>query len=296
MPASAHRGFVLLLTAGLLWGTGGISGHLLQADAGLAPLSVAAYRLLLGGGLITVLLVATGRLRGRPPVRALLVNGVLHAVFQGLYFGSLALVPVGFATLVKIGSVPVFVTAGLCLAARRAPAPRLAAAVLIAVAGLVLLTGFPGPDGGGWRLAGGVACALGAGLVFSVMTLLNRGPGAGIDPLVNIGVGGLIGGVLLLPAGLWAGMAVPADAESIGLLAFLALVPTAIAYVAYFAGLRTASDSAVAMATVTEPLTAAVLSMVLLGEEMTVLGMLGGVLLLVAMAADYLLPGRRRAT
>lgn len=125
----SQRGFALLLLAGVLWGTGGPAGHLLQAQ-GVAPMAVATYRLLLAGLLISAFLLVSGELRripvSRPLVRRLAVNGVLHAVFQMLYFGSLALIPVGLATLVKIGSVPVFVAVGVCALSRTRPGARLA--------------------------------------------------------------------------------------------------------------------------------------------------------------------------
>ena len=289
--APSQRGFALLLLAGVLWGTGGPAGHLLQAQ-GVAPMAVATYRLLLAGLLISAFLLVSGELRripvSRPLVRRLAVNGVLHAVFQMLYFGSLALIPVGLATLVKIGSVPVFVAVGVCALSRTRPGARLAVPVLLAVAGLVLLAGFPGTGGSPARLAGGLACALGAGLAFSAMTLLNRKPVEGLPPLVNTGLGMLAGAVLLLPAGAAAGLAVPVRADSLALLAFLGTVPTVLAYLAYFAGLRTASDTGAAVGTLAEPLTAALLSVAFLGEVMTPLGAAGAVLLLASMGAEPL--------
>jgi drug/metabolite transporter, DME family len=60
VPAAARRGpgtdLICLATAGLLWGTGGLTGSLLSRTAGLPPLSVAAYRLAAGGALIIAVL------------------------------------------------------------------------------------------------------------------------------------------------------------------------------------------------------------------------------------------------
>src|SRR5882757_6930786 len=60
-PASARRPSSApvrcLVLAGLLWGTGGLTGTLLGATAGLSPLWVAALRLLTGGALIVAFLV-----------------------------------------------------------------------------------------------------------------------------------------------------------------------------------------------------------------------------------------------
>lgn len=287
---TAQRGFVLLVLAGALWGTGGPAAAVLQSDHGLTSMSAAVYRLLIAGVVITLVLLLMGRLRrmvwSRPLVGRLALNGVLHALFQLLYFGSLALIPVGLATLVKIGSVPVFITVGVCLLARRRPTVALMIPVVLAVVGLALLAGFPSTDAPPAQLAAGLACALGAGLAFSVMGLANRRPVEGLDALSNAGLGMLLGSLLLLPFGLAFGMAVPLEAQALGLLLFLGLIPTVLAYLAYFMGLRTASDTGVAVGTIAEPLTAALLSAALLGEQMTALGLVGAVILVASMGAE----------
>ena len=54
-------GLLYLITSGLLWGTGGLTGSLLSRVAGLSPMSVAACRLSAGGVLIVIFLTVTGR-------------------------------------------------------------------------------------------------------------------------------------------------------------------------------------------------------------------------------------------
>lgn len=299
-PADVRRGSALLLAAGALWGTSGPAGHLLQ-DLGVAPMAIAAHRLLIAGLLLTGFLLVTGRLSGLRLRRAILVrlgvNALLHAVFQLLYFASLALIPVGLSTIVKIGSVPVFVTLGLVLAARSLPSLRTVGPVLAAMLGIALLAGFPATDGTAAQTAGGIACALGAGLSFAVMSLVNRTPVEGLPPLANAGLGMLAGGVLLLPAAAPAGLAVPATAEALGLLLFLGTVPTVFSYAAYFTGLRTASDSAMAMAVLAEPLTATAISVAFLGEALSPVGGAGAALLFAALSAEpaaRALAGRRK--
>ena len=298
---SPQNGFALLLLAGVLWGTGGPVAQILQLDFGVGTMTVATYRLLVAGTVITVFLLVSGRLRrlhrSGPLLRRLALNAVLHALFQVLFFAALAMIPVGLSALVKIGSVPVFVTIGLCLLSRRLPSIGLVVPVLLAVIGLGLLAGFPSTDAPPLQVAGGLACALGAGLTFSIMGLANRTQVEGLDPLVNSGLGMLGGAVLLLPAGLATGMAVPATGEVFGMLAFLGLIPTVLAYLAYFAGLRSASDTGVAVGTIAEPLTATLLSVAFLDERMTPLGAFGAVLLIASMAGEPLarrLHARRR--
>ena len=74
MTASVARrrpgtGLLYLITSGLLWGTGGLTGSLLSRVAGLSAISVAAGRLTAGGVLILAFLIVTGRRgpRAGPP-------------------------------------------------------------------------------------------------------------------------------------------------------------------------------------------------------------------------------------
>ena len=57
MPIST----LYLVLSGFLWGTGGLIGTLFGQATGLSAMSVAACRLLAGGGLIVAFLTLTGR-------------------------------------------------------------------------------------------------------------------------------------------------------------------------------------------------------------------------------------------
>jgi DME family drug/metabolite transporter len=270
---------VLLVLAGVLWGTGGLAGALLQSAAGLQPVPVAAYRLLVGGVLATVVVACLGQLRylrGRPALVRLVVSGVLLAEFQAAYQVAVARISVSLSTLITIGCVPVFVAVGTGLRERRWPAPRVAVAILGSVAGLALLSGAPaGVDG--WRAVTGVGASLLAGGGFALLTLVTARPMAGQHAITCVGL--LLGGVLLLPLAIVDGMAVPMTGGVLGLVAFLGLVPTAVAYGAYFAGLRHTHPTAAALATMLEPLTATVLAVSLHGERLDLAGVAGAILI-----------------
>ncbi len=118
VPAAACRrpgtGLLYLVISGLLWGTGGLTGSLLSRATGLSAISVAAYRLTVGGGLIVVFMAVTGR--RWPASRAawirITVIGLLAALYQSCYFIAVSLTSVPLATLVTIGAAPVIVLAG----------------------------------------------------------------------------------------------------------------------------------------------------------------------------------------
>lgn len=294
LTASRSRGLVLVITAGVLWGTGGIAGSLLLTAGEVHPFGTAAYRLLGGGLLASLVLLALGRLRTVPRtarvLRRLVFAGLFLAVFQAGYFAAIEATSVSLATLLTIGSVPVLVTVGTCLLDRRLPGPRLVSAIVVALAGLGLLAGSPGLDVPPGQLAVGVGCALLAGLAFTLVTLMNRHVVPGLDPLTVTAVGCLVGGLLLVPLGLAFGMAVSPNVTALTALAYLAALPTAAAYLAYFSGLRSAPATAAALAVILEPLTATVLAVLLLDESLSGLGLIGAVLLLLALVLDYWRP------
>jgi len=295
--ARAHSsGPVLFTLAGVLWGTGGLVGSLLTSRAGLHPVAVAAYRLILGGVLITGYALVSGRLRavrpGRAPLTRVAGTGVLLAVFQAAYFAAVAATSVGLATLTTMVAVPVLVTVGSAVLDRARPGLSACGAVATAVLGLVLLLGAPGqPDGN--RVTGTVF-ALVAAAGFAVLTLDPRPDLPGLDRIALTGFGFLAGGVLLLPAGIATGMAVPWRGDTVGAVVFLAVVPTAIPYVAYFAALGRGRPGAAVVAVLLEPLTATVLAAAISGEPLAGTRLVGGALVLASILLASITSRRTR--
>ncbi|GAA5101575.1 DMT family transporter [Haloechinothrix salitolerans] len=286
------RGAAALLVAGVCWGTGGIAGALLATSGDLHPLSIAAYRLLLGGVFVSMFLLATSGMRvprTAASVRRLLVVGVLLAVFQASYFAAVTLTSVSLATMITIGSVPVFVVVATTARTGRRPSVTTLGALCSAIVGLVLLMGAPTGAGEGSPLIG-IGCALLAGAGFATVTIATRRPVAGLDPLRTAAVGCLLGGALLLPAALMVGVSIPLRPEPVAAALYLGLVPTALAYTAYFTGLRSAHAVVAGLAVLLEPLTAALLATVLLGDRLGVVGWCGAGLLVVALAVSQLRP------
>jgi DME family drug/metabolite transporter len=290
-------GVSLLVLAGVAWGTGGLLGSLLGRETGLTPLAVAAYRLGLGGLLVLAavagLTVVTAWGTSEPGARRLLggpgqsraalgrigLLAVLAAAFQACYFTAVSATTVGLATLVTIGTAPVVVVVVETLRgrARRGSLP----VVVLALLGLGLLVGLP--TTGADPLAGAAAAVV-AGSGFAVMTLVGSRPVPGLDPMIATGSSFVVGGLLLaVPAALLGRMTFPVTFSGVGLLALFAVLPTALAYTAYFRGLGAATSPGTgAVLALLEPLTAAALAAVVLGERLGVTGTVGALLLSVA--------------
>jgi drug/metabolite transporter, DME family len=274
-------GLLCLVSSGLLWGTGGLTGSLLGRVAGLSAIAVAACRLTAGGVLIVCYLTATRKTSpsGRAAWARITVIGLLAAIFQSCYFAAVSLTSVPLATLITIGAAPVIVLGGERAIGR--PAGRLAVLTTgLAVTGLGLLVGLPS----GFResavlASAGMAVLAAAG--FAAITLISMRPVAGLDDLAVTGFGFTIGGLLLMPvAGLAAGgITFRPGLAAIGLLVALGTGPTAVAYTLYFRGLRTVAASTAARLALLEPLTGAILADLLLGERLSATGIVGAAII-----------------
>ena len=288
-PASARRPSSApvrcLVLAGLLWGTGGLTGTLLGTAAGLSPLWVAALRLLTGGALIVAFRVVPLRRwpSGRAAWTRIAVTGLLAATFQAAYFSSVSLTSVSLATLVTIGATPVIVLVAELLLGRRRLDRSAVTRTALALAGLGLLVGLPAGGYGPAAVLDGAAMALLASAGFAVLTLTGATPVPGLGEETVTGLGFTAGGLLLLPlAAVTGGVAFRPTLAALGWLAALATGPTALAYTLYFRGLRRAPASTGALLSLLEPLTATVLSVAFLGNRLGPTGIAGAVLLAAA--------------
>jgi DME family drug/metabolite transporter len=286
MPLAAARrggGLFFLVLAGVLWGTGGLTGSLLGQAAGLSPVAVATYRIAIGGMLIVVFLVVTGRRlpRGWAVWRRVTQVGLLAALYQVCYFSAVSLTTVSLATLVTIGTCPVLVLVMEWITGRRSPGGRVIPTLCLALTGLGLLIGMPGDDLTLSAVLAGSGLAVLSAAGFAAVTLLGARPIDGLDDLTTTGAGFTLGGLLLMPlAAVTTGLSFTPDVAVIGLLLILGVAPTALAYTLYFRGLRTESPTIAAVMALLEPLVGTVLAAIALGDRLGAAGIAGACLLM----------------
>jgi drug/metabolite transporter, DME family len=291
VPAARRRpgtGLLYLVTSGLLWGTGGLTGSVLGRVAGLSALAVAACRLTAGGVLIVTFLILTGLSStnrpwpvGRAAWTRIAVIGVLAALYQSCYFTAVALTSVALATLVTIGTAPVIVLGVYRVTGRQTG--RLApVAACLALTGLGLLVGLPSGFSETAVLAS-AGMALLAATGFAAVTLTGARPVPGLDDVTVTGFGFTLGGLILLPlAAAVGGLSFRPGPEAIGLLIALGAGPTAVAYTLYFRGLRRTAASTATLITLLEPLTGAILAAFVLGQRLSAAGIAGAATLVAA--------------
>jgi drug/metabolite transporter, DME family len=261
-----------VLLASLCFGTTGTAQAL--GPHGLSPAGVGAARILVGGAL----LLAFARGLPRLPRGPLLVAAAGVAAYQLCFFAAVSDTGVAVGTIVALGSAPA-IAGGLEWALeRRAPARAWAPATALACAGVALLA-LAGADAA--ISAPGVALALGAGAAYAAYTLAaKRMLGAGHRPEeVMAGAFGL-GALALVPVLAVTGAGWLLQPGGAALALFLGVVPTAVAYVLFARGLERLSAAETATLTLAEPLTAALLGLIVLSERLSPAAALGAALVL----------------
>ncbi|MER7192216.1 DMT family transporter [Streptomyces flaveolus] len=297
------RGLLYLIVAGAAWGTAGAAASLVYRTSDMGPVTLSFWRC--AAGLVLLLAARPLRPRVRPavpePLRRKVLRAVLTgfglAVFQTAYFAAVQATGLAVATVVTLGAGPVLIALG----ARQALGERLggggAAAVVGALAGLgVLVLG----DGRTSVEPRGVLLALVSAAGYSAMTLLTRWWGRdGSADAASTSVGAFaVTSLCLLPFALAEGL-VPHSAEPVRLLwllAYVAAVPTALAYGLYFAGAAVVRSATVSVIMLLEPVSAAALAVVLLGEHLTAATLAGTVLMLGSVAGLAVAEARQART
>lgn len=287
----ARIGLLQVSLAGVLWGTGGLGVQVIRDAAPLSVVTISAWRMVVAAVVLTGLLAASrqlgvmaGLLRSRPgPVVAV---GVCTAAYQALYFGSVVAVGVTVATVVSLGFAPVLVTVVESLRRRTRPRAAQLGVLVLALGGLLLVSLSAGASAGGDHPVLGVLAALGSGTAYALTTLVGRSLARTAPPLALTTASTTVGALALVPclAVTGAGGAALAEPTVAITLLYLGVMTMALAYGLLYAGLRTTPGSAAVVATLLEPVTAAVLATVLLGERLGPAGLVGVVLILLAVA------------
>jgi DME family drug/metabolite transporter len=286
-PILVSNARVLVLLSAVLFGTTGTAQAL---GPGASPATVGAARVAVGG---LLLLLVAARFAPRAPApwsaKAVLAGAAGVAGYQLTFFAAVDDTGVAVGTVVALGSGPMF--AGLLgRAVHGEPLTRRwSAATALAVAGVGVLVA----AGSSAEIhAAGVLLALGAGLSYATYTVAAKGlltvghaPESVMARLFGLGAIGLLP-VLVLDQ--------PGDLASPGGLAlavYLGAIPTALAYILFARGLRHLPAGEVATLTLAEPLTAAALGAIVLGERPGMLAV-GGVALVLGGLAVLAAPRR----
>jgi drug/metabolite transporter, DME family len=276
----APRGLLLIALAAVSWGTTGTATTFLVRDTSMSPLVIGLARLALAAVVLGVL----ARLRGtrgltRADIVPCVAMGACMAVFQAGYFTAVVLIGVALTALIAICSAPLAIAVLAWLALGERLTPRAVLALAIGVTGTALLIAGPRTVADVVpRFTTGVALALTAGVAYGVYVVIAKASVARAAPLPLAAATFLAGAVWLAPAMLWADLSPRQLAVGWPLLLYLGVVTTGLAYAAYTSGLAHVSAATAGVVSLLEPLTATMLGVAVLEEQLGVLGAIGAVL------------------
>lgn len=284
------RPIVAVLAAATLWGTTGTAQALGPEDS--TPLAVGALRLALGGLTLALVAWATGNLRHQPwraTLAPLGLGGVAVALYQLGFFVGTSRAGVAVATVVTIGSAPVFSILLSLGRGRGAPDRATWWATSLTILGVVLL-GLAGGGGGGLTPdVAGVVAALIAGAGYATYAELGReAMDRGMHSTTSMAGLFCVGAALASLTLPWQPLGWVHTGSGVLMLGHLSLVTLGLAYVLYGWGLGRLPVATVVTLTLAEPLVASLLAVVVLDERLGPLGWIG----VSAVVAGLLLVGR----
>lgn len=309
-PDAAHfrRGVLPILLVSVLWGGVGLVSDLAPAAAPTSAIGAAAA--LVGGSLLFLAalradpagirrLLSTRDRRTRPLLAA---GAVTVLAYQQAFFPAVRLLGVAPATVLALGSAPLF-AGGISRWVERKPLPaRWAKCAPLAVAGcaLVILGGAHAAqhdDGhtaqSGSQVALGVVLALLPGLAYALTSIIaGRLIAAGHssrDVMGAMFAGAALIAIVILAA---TGVSWVFGPRGVGVVLYLGVVTTYGCYTLFGRALRHTTAAVATTVTLTEGAVGALLGITARGERLTVAGW-AGLALLAAALTVLSLPARR---
>jgi drug/metabolite transporter, DME family len=296
-------GVVAILFSAIVWGTTGTAATF-APDVSAAAIGAAAMGV---GGIAQALVAARGIVRSRAALwnqRRLLVIGALSvAIYPLAFYGAMRLAGVTVGTVVTIGSAPLLSALIEYLLDRRNLTLQWSVGALVGLIGMGLISVAEnlsqGEVVGGDSVPLGVFLGLIGGLTYALYSwsarkMMLQGTRSSVAMGATFGLGGL----LLMPVLIATGGPFLASWTNAAVGIYMAAVPMFLGYLSFGFGLARVEASMATVITLLEPVVAAVLAVLIVGERLPNLGWIGVVLVvgcLVIITMPKSLGGRFRA-
>lgn len=279
MENSSKRAKIMLSVSMAIFGTLGLFTRFIPLSSG----ELALYRAILAAALILVYLAVTKQkidLKGiRRDIPLLLASGVAMGINWILLFQAYRYTTISAATL-SYYFAPVIVTVASPLLFREKLTAKQILCFCMSTLGLVMIIGINNLTRGGSDLIG-ILFGLGAAVFYTTVILLNKfiKNVAGIHRTLLQFFAAII--ILIPYVGVTDGVNL-ASLSRIGwaCLLIVGLVHTGVTYCMYFSALKDLPGQEAAILSYIDPLVAVIVSVLVLGESMTILQFIGGVLIL----------------
>jgi len=266
----------LILLAAMLWGTTGTTQALAPENA--HPIAIGATRLAVGGLFLLIIVLVRGKLNFvNWPIKATILASLSMALYQPLFFSAVGITGVAIGTVVAIGSAPILSGLLEWIFFKTRPAKVWWYSTLLSILGCLMLfmnkeSVFVDPVG--------IILALGAGLSFASYTLVSRDMVKKYSSLSVVAVVFTLSAICLSPFLFIFDMSWIVSFRGVGVSLQLGIMATGVAYFLFAKGLSHVSSSNAVTLALAEPLTAALLGVFMLGENLSITSWLGIFLLI----------------
>jgi len=269
-------GCLEVAVAAVIWGSNGVYVNLIP----LSSYALAFFRVLFAAVALSVGIVLFGRrelFKSEYPLRGLFFLGVLLCLGWGLLFEAMKLLPIAEAVLLNY-TAPIFVALLAAVFLRESVTGRTIASLILSFLGIVLIVfsnrGFQGVNVVGYLIG------LSAGLSYAIFIIVSK---SALTRVVNY--------TLVLYSNFFASLILAPSLFTIHLplswnvwlmLAILGVINTALAVPLFYKGLKKIRAQEAAILGYLEPVSAAFLGFLFLGQTLTRPAILGGILVIVA--------------
>ncbi|MGY4800197.1 DMT family transporter [Teichococcus aerofrigidensis] len=296
-PGKPLSGALAILVAAVLWGTTGTAATF-APGVSAAAIGAAAMGI---GGLLQAAVAGAGIARARTLLarhwRDLALGAASVAVYPLAFYASMRMAGVTIGTVISIGSAPLLAALieyrmeGLRLTRRWLTGAALGLAGMLLMS-LAEATGRPMP--GGASPVAGILLGLIAGLTYAMYSwTARRLMRNGVPSMAAMGATFGAGSLLLLPVLLATGAPFLASWSNAAVGAYMATVPMFLGYLCFGYGLARIAASTATTITLFEPVVAAGLAVLVVGERMPPLGWLGVGLVVLCLVIVSAPAGRR---
>lgn len=271
-----------MAAAAALWAVAAVVARRLF-DAGVSPVELTESRAVLA--VAGFALLRSSWRRPETSRRGLVVGlGVALALVNATYYVAVSRIPVAAALVIQY-TAPALIVAWAGLAARRFPPRDVAWALVAALVGVVLVMDLPGSISGGVdRL--GVAMAIASAFFFACYTVLAERTGTAYGSAAAMFRG------FAVAAGLWVAYQAPRglpgellERSNLPEVLYVGLAGTLLPFLLFTWGLQHVRAERGSIAATLEPVVAAVVAWVWLGQALSGTAVAGGLLVVAAVVS-----------
>ena len=273
-----RRAKLLLSLSMIIFGTIGVFSRNIAVTSGELALYRAVLASVLIGGYFLISRQKIDFKAIKKELLLLLFSGMAMGVNWILLFEAYKHTTISAATL-SYYFAPVIVTVVCPILFREKLGKKQLLCFIMSTLGLVLIIGFEGMGGGNHVL--GILLGLGAAGLYATVILLHKFSN-NVEGIHRTFLQFLAAIVILVPYVLLTGDLQIGKLDGKGWVCLLAvgLIHTGITYCMYFSALKELKGQEIAILSYLDPLVAVAISFFVLGEDMTILQMLGGILIL----------------